>query len=71
MMANMESEPKVKKLILKKETLRDLTAHNAGEIMAGGKGGNTKKLTCACGCTVMATGCLMTGVNCYPYSRVC
>ena len=39
MMANMESEPKVKKLILKKETLRDLTAHNAGQIKAGGKGG--------------------------------
>jgi hypothetical protein len=41
----MTKETKIKKLTLKKETLRDLTAHNAGEIKAGGRGGNgnTKK----------------------------
>jgi hypothetical protein len=67
----MKRETKIKKLTLNKETLRDLTAQNAGEVKGGAKGANTKKLTCACKCTYIATGCLMTGVNCYPYSRVC
>ena len=33
---------KVKKLTLNRETLRDLMAHNAGEVKAGDRGGNTK-----------------------------
>jgi hypothetical protein len=33
--ANMKTEPKIKKLTLKKETLRDLTAQNAGEVKGG------------------------------------
>ncbi len=32
----MKSENKVKKLVLRKETLRDLTAHNAGQVKGGG-----------------------------------
>ena len=46
----------VKKLTLNKETLRDLTAQNAGEIKGGGKNRYTKQcnhatkwLTCTCG----------------------
>ena len=36
------------KLVLKKETLRDLTAQNAREVKGGKKGGNvTKKKQCA------------------------
>jgi len=56
----MKTETKIKKLALKKETLRDLTAHNAGEIRAGGKGGNTKNCTNKCPFTRMSglcTGC--------------
>jgi hypothetical protein len=41
---------KVKKLTLNRETLRDLMAHNAGEVKGGAKGGNTKKYTCAPTC---------------------
>ena len=32
----MKNETKVKKLVLRKETLRDLTAQNAGEVKGGG-----------------------------------
>ena len=39
----MKTEPKVKKLTLKKETLRDLTAHNAGDVKGGAKGGRGDK----------------------------
>ncbi len=38
----MKTEPKMKKLVLKKETLRDLTAQNAG----GVKGGKTRTKNC-------------------------
>ncbi len=31
----MKNEPKVKKLVLRKETLRDLTAQNTGEVKGG------------------------------------
>jgi hypothetical protein len=51
----MKKQPK--KLTLNKETLRDLTAHNAGEIKAGRKGGNTNKcrpsMTCLTHCGQM------------------
>jgi hypothetical protein len=44
----MKKQPK--KLTLNKETLRDLTAHNAGEIKAGAKGVRTRKCkTVTCG----------------------
>jgi hypothetical protein len=59
----MKSENKVKKLILKKETLRDLTAQNAGEVKGGGKAANTKKcptVTCGSGCTSLLKTCLRT-----------
>jgi hypothetical protein len=53
----MKPEPKVRKLTLKKETLRDLTADHAGNVRGGAKGGNgnTKKCppsydTCIGGC---------------------
>jgi hypothetical protein len=36
--ANMKTEPKVKKLILKKEMLQDLTARHADEIKGGSCG---------------------------------
>ncbi len=32
----MKNEPKVKKLVLRKETLRDLTAQTAGGVKGGG-----------------------------------
>jgi hypothetical protein len=53
----MTKETKIKKLTLNKETLRDLTAHNAGEIKGGARGAqrpnsyhcaNTKKCTHGC-----------------------
>ncbi len=31
----MKNEPKVKRLVLRKETLRDLTAQNAGAVKGG------------------------------------
>ncbi len=40
----MKNEPKVKKLVLRKETLRDLTAHNAGAVKGGGV--TFKGITC-------------------------
>jgi hypothetical protein len=41
----------IKKLILKKETLRDLTARNAGEVKGGRKSypGNTRNKKCLTG----------------------
>jgi hypothetical protein len=55
----MKAETKSKKLTLKKETLRDLTARNAGEVKGGAKSipGNTRK--CVTGtCTPTVEGCL-------------
>jgi hypothetical protein len=43
----MKKQPK--KLVLKKETLRDLAAHDAGEVKGGG--GRTK--SCGFFCSVM------------------
>ncbi len=40
----MKTEPKVKKLVLRKETLRDLTAQNAGAVKGGGV--TFKGITC-------------------------
>ncbi len=44
----MKDEPKLKKLVLKKETLRDLTTANADQVKAGvkGGGGNTYPTIC-------------------------
>lgn len=56
-----------KKLTLNKETLRDLTAHNAGEVKAGAKGGNGKGKgqypTKKCDPTITCAGICDT-VNC-------
>jgi hypothetical protein len=63
---------KGKKLVLNKETLRDLMAHNAGEVKGGGRT-NGKKclkpteygLTCPTyGCTAYA-GCTVTCYGCW------
>ncbi len=58
---------KTRKLILSRETLRDLTAQNGGEIRGGGKGGArpTKGKNCPTGgctgyCTVTCNTCLCT-----------
>ncbi len=53
----MKNEPKVKKLVLRKETLRDLTAANAAEVKGGGKatryGYGCTGATCMDVCTVV------------------
>ena len=72
---------KVKKLTLNKETLRDLTAQNAGEVKGGGKTMNkkcaTRGRTCVggtCGgytCnTQYSCGC-PTGIGCTYYPGNC
>jgi hypothetical protein len=55
----MKPEPKVKKLMLRKETLRDLTADHAGNVRGGGKGGNGNTKKCGGGgslCSRCETG---------------
>ncbi len=46
----MKSESKVKKLVLRKETLRDLTAGNATEVKGGATGGNACSFFCSASC---------------------
>ncbi len=65
----MKNEPKVKKLILKKETLRDLTAHNAGQVKGGSVGGYCS-WTCiqTCGCVSNLGTCKCHGKT---YNKHC
>ncbi len=58
----MKSDNRVKKLVLRKETLSDLTAHKAGEVKGGAKGG---KKTQHCTTGVKATAC---GYGCRTYA---
>ncbi len=58
----MKNETKVKKLVLKKETLRDLTAQNAGEVKGGSRAGG-----CSWWCTYTVKPChrLTKGKPCH------
>ena len=60
----MKTETKVKKLALKKETLRDLTARNAGEV----KGGGTQTMYMWCTMTCYTCTCHAKTYNkkCWP-----
>ncbi len=70
----MKNEPKVKKLVLRKETLRDLSAQNAGQVKGGAKT-NGKKcvaatqagLTCGVTCPTYYAICTNTCWGCYSY----
>ena len=66
----MKNETKVKKLVLRKETLRDLTAQNAGEVK-GGRGAGTR--TCYCSYTCRGGACHNTnGKAChYTHGKPC
>ncbi len=57
----MKTEPRVKKLMLRKETLRDLTAQNAGQV----KGGEKRSFFC----TKWATACLFFTCKCHGNTR--
>ncbi len=59
----MKKENKVKKLVLKKETLRDLTAQNAGAVMGGMK----KTLNC----TLAPTACRFFTCRCHAHTKKC
>ncbi len=59
----MKNENKVKKLVLRKETLRDLTAQNAEAVMGGMK----KTLYCTRG----PTACLFFTCKCPGHSKKC
>jgi hypothetical protein len=66
----MKTETNTKKLILKKETLRDLMARNAGQVKGGGKTNGKKCVsnTCDCGTrTCAATGCYCETAGCPPF----
>ncbi len=72
----MKSENKVKKLVLRKETLRDLTAQNAGQV----KGGVTiPPGACSAwgcytrGCTALlcSVGCATGGCHGKTYNKKC
>ncbi len=74
----MKNENKVKKLVLRKETLRDLTAMNAGAVKGGsptnGKrcSNGGKATACGYGCPTYAVDCTVTcytcGWQCMTYS---
>ncbi len=59
----MKHEPKVRKLVLKKETLRDLTAQNAGAVTGGMK----KTLHC----TLAPTACRFFTCRCHGNTKKC
>ncbi len=59
----MKYEPKVKKLMLKKETLRDLTAQNGEAVMGGMK----KTLYC----TLAPTACRFFTCRCHGNTKKC
>ncbi len=63
----MKNETKVKKLMLRKETLRDLTARNAGAIKGG------MKKTADFYCTYQLTVCYAYTCKCHgrTYNQKC
>ncbi len=67
----MKNESKVKKLVLRKETLRDLTAQNAGQI----KGNNKTNLWATCpyacltGLTCLCPTVLAASCGCHGNTR--
>ncbi len=60
----MKNDPKVKKLVLRKETLRDLTAQNAGEVKGGSRAGG-----CSWWCTVTVKPCDFTKGKACHYTQ--
>ncbi len=66
----MKKEIKVKKLVLRKETLRDLSAQNAGQVKGGAKT-NGKKCVAASQagltCPTNYPICTNTCWGCYSY----
>ncbi len=67
----MKNEPKVKKLVLMKETLRDLTAHNAGWVKGGPKGGKATNKCAPSGKPTCGGFTCNTGVTCLNTCAVC
>ncbi len=74
----MKNETKVKKLVLKKETLRDLTAQNAGGVKGGARTHGKKCATGGCptgGQTCAGytcpTGVICSGFTCYTCGWGC
>ncbi len=72
----MKSENKVKKLVLRRETLRDLTAQNAGGVKGGGSGKGAGCFTngscfysCA-GCS-QSCGAVSCGCHGHTYNKKC
>ncbi len=69
----MKNEAKVKKLVLRKETLRDLTAHHAGKVKGGAATkGHGQKCSTGVKVTVCGYGCptyySCTCLNCTMYT---
>ncbi len=63
----------LKKLTLNKETLRDLTTQNAGEVR-GGTGTWTCNATCACHtawCTISCKSCALGKCHGQTYNKKC
>ena len=58
-----------KKLLLKRETLRDLMAQNAGDVKGGKKGGNGGGGSNGKHCPT--AGCLDTMAECSPLTEYC
>ncbi len=69
----MKNEPKVKRLVLRKETLRDLTAANAAEVKGGFAGTAACSRTCYCTSYITTCKCHETqGQAChYTHGKPC
>jgi hypothetical protein len=71
----MKNEPQIKKLVLRRETLRDLTAQNAGEVKGGPQfsvGNHCRTYGASCYCTTVKACTYTHGQAChYTHGKPC